>query len=599
MPYAQLQNLDFEDIKIALREYLRAQNEFTDFDFEGSAWSSLLDVLAYNTYYTAFNTNMVVNELFLDSASLRDNVVAIAKQLGYRPKSKTAPIANISVDITFTGGTAPSTIYLKRGTGFVSQFDNNLYQYVVINDQKAIVNSSTTTLNVNVYEGTVITNFFTVNTGLQSQRFVLENSGVDVNTIRVKVYPSVASTNYETYQLSTNILSAGPNSKVFFVEEIEDERYEIFFGDSIIGRKLQNNEYVEVSYLVTNGPDSNGARTFTFAGVLEDELGNSSYTIVASNIRVNSIAAGGENIENINRIKKNAPRVFGAQNRAVNAADFEAIVRNVYPAVADIIVFGGEEAVPPEYGKVKIAIKPTNASSLSSITKAKIRDELKPYMVGSVTLEIVNPSILYVELTSKIFYNSSLTTESPVAIRNKVITGVEKYIASSDTEKFNGKFRYSKFVGVIDEVDRSINSNETTVMMRKDFYPAINSTYYYELCYQNAFDKECDGSTLSSSGFTVLEFPDSIVYLEDRNNKIVLYTLDPSSGEKIVLDDFVGDINYETGETKLYDLTIIKGSFYDNRIEVRVKPLKNDIAASREVYLDVDIQNSKFSAYQE
>jgi hypothetical protein len=598
MPYTQLQNLDFEDIKTALKEYLRAQDEFTDFDFEGSAWSNLLDVLAYNTYYTAFNTNMVVNELFLDSASLRDNVVAIAKQLGYRPKSKTAPRANITFNLNFNGS-YPSTALLKKGSGFVTQFDNNLYQYVVVDDQRALINSSSTTLNVDVYEGTLITNFFTVSSAQRSQRFVLENQGIDVSTIRVKVYQSSNSTRYETYELSTNILDAAPTSKVFFVEEIEDERYEIFFGDGILGRKLENGEYIEVSYLTTSGPDSNGARVFTFNGVIEDENGSSSYVVTASNVVVNSIASGGENIESISKIKFNAPKTFGSQNRAVTAADFESIVRNVYPAVADIIVFGGEEADPPEYGKVKIAIKGRNVSTLSSVTRKQISDALKPYMVASVTPEVVNPSILYVELTSQIYYDSYKTTEGPNTIRNKVISSLENYISLSDTEKFNGKFRYSKFVGVIDEADRSINSNATSIMMRKDFYPSINSKFYYELCYQNEFDKDCDGPTLSSTGFVVSQYPNYTVYLEDRDGKIVLYRLDDLTGDKILVNEYVGDINYVKGETMLYDLTILKGSFFDNRIEVRVKPKKNDISASREVYLDVDIQNSKFTAYKE
>lgn len=598
MPYSQLQNLDFEDIKTALKDYLRAQDEFTDFDFEGSTLSNLLDVLAYNTYYTAFNTNMVVNELFLDSASLRDNVVAIAKQLGYRPKSITAPKANITFNLDFTGSYPPVAV-LKKGSGFVTQFDNNLYQYVVIDDQKALVSSSSSTLTLDIYEGTLITNFFTVSNAQRSQRFILDNQGIDVSTIRVKVFPSSNSTSYETYELSTNILNASPTSKVFFVEEIEDERYEIFFGDGILGRKLLDGEYIEISYLITSGPVSNGARIFTFNGVIEDENGSSSYFVSASNLVVNSAASGGENIESISKIKYNAPKTFGSQNRAVTSTDFESIVRNVYPAVADIIVFGGEEADPPEYGKVKIAIKGRNVSALSSVTRKQIADALKPYMIASITPEIINPSILYVELTSKIYYNSYKTTESPSVIRNKVISGIENYISLSDTEKFNGKFRYSKFVGVIDESDRSINSNETTIMMRKDFYPSINSKFYYELCYQNEFDKDCDGPTLSSTGFTVAEYPNFTVYLEDRDGKIVLYRLDALTGDKILVNEYVGDINYVKGETKLYDLTILKGSFFDNRIEVRVKPKKNDILASREVYLDVDIQNSKFTAYKE
>jgi hypothetical protein len=599
MPYAQVSNLDFTQIKTALKEYLRAQTSFTDYDFEGSVWSNLLDVLAYNTYYTAFNTNLVVNELFLDSATLRDNVVALAKQLGYRPKSITAPKALVSFNVEFSG-TAPREIILKKGTGFVTSFDDNLYQYVATEDHTAsVVNGEASFSQVAIYEGSLITNTFTVNTGLQSQRFILQNPAIDTTSIRVKVYPSANATSYKIYQLADNILNIDPSSNVFFIEEIEDEKYEVFFGDGILGRKLENGEYIEISYLITNGSDTNGARSFTFSGVLEDLEENSDYPLSIVNVTTNAAASGGEEVESISKIKFNAPKYYGTQDRAVTAADYAAIVRNIYPAVADIIIYGGEEAEPPEYGKVKISIKPNNSAALSSYTKQEIVRELKKYMVASVTPEIINPSILYVELSSKIFYNRQITTLVPEEIRSKVISGLQNYIDTSDVEKFNGKFRYSKAVGVIDDADRSINSNQTTVMMRKDFYPSINSTFFYEVCFQNQFYIDCEEPVMQSSGFVVSEYPNYTVYLEDRAAKIVLYRIDSLTGDKIVLNDFVGDINYEKGEIMLYDLTIIKGSYFDNRIEIRVKPASNDINALRNVYLDIDIANSKFIAYQE
>jgi len=599
MPYAQVSNLDFTQIKTALKEYLRAQTSFTDYDFEGSVWSNLLDVLAYNTYYTAFNTNLVVNELFLDSATLRDNVVALAKQLGYRPKSITAPKALVSFNVEFSG-TAPREIILKKGTGFVTSFDDNLYQYVATEDHTAsVVNGEASFSQVAIYEGSLITNTFTVNTGLQSQRFILQNPAIDTTSIRVKVYPSANATSYKIYQLADNILNIDPSSNVFFIEEIEDEKYEVFFGDGILGRKLENGEYIEISYLITNGSDTNGARSFTFSGVLEDLEENSDYPLSIVNVTTNAPASGGEEVESISKIKFNAPKYYGTQDRAVTAADYAAIVRNIYPAVADIIIYGGEEAEPPEYGKVKISIKPNNSAALSSYTKQEIVRELKKYMVASVTPEIINPSILYVELSSKIFYNRQITTLVPEEIRSKVISGLQNYIDTSDVEKFNGKFRYSKAVGVIDDADRSINSNQTTVMMRKDFYPSINSTFFYEVCFQNQFYIDCEEPVMQSSGFVVSEYPNYTVYLEDRAAKIVLYRIDSLTGDKIVLNDFVGDINYEKGEIMLYDLTIIKGSYFDNRIEIRVKPASNDINALRNVYLDIDIPNSKFIAYQE
>ena len=598
MPYTQVANLDFEDIKVALKEYLRSQSDFTDYDFEGSALSTLIDTLAYNTYYTAFNTNMVVNELFIDSATLRDNVVAIAKQLGYRPKSATAPTAYVSFNVTYGNPTTDTELILKKGTGFISSYDNNVYQYVVTDDVKAqVVNDVATFTNVEVKEGTQLVNTFTVNTSLKSQRFILDNQNIDTNTIRVKVYPTGGSFS-EPYLVADNILGVDGTSKVFFLDEIEDERYEILMGDGVLGKKLENNARIEVSYLTTSGPESNGVRTFVFSGVLENPNGVSPSSFTTS-ITSTTASAGGEEIESTQKIKYTAPKSYGTQDRAVTAQDYEAIVRQIYPATSDIIIFGGEDQVPPEYGKVFISLKPKDASYLTSLTKQSIVADLKKYVVASVEPKLVDPSILYVELTSKIYYNGSATDQTPAQIRDKVIGGVQSYLDTSDTEKFNGKFRHSKMVGVIDDADRSINSNLTEVTMRKDFYPSLNSTFYYEVCFQNAFDKDCDEPVLSSTGFRVTEYPTFDVYVEDRDGKIVLYRLDSVTGEKVVLDKELGDIDYEKGELKMYNVTIIKGSFFDNRISVRVKPLSNDIKAVREVYLDVDVANSSFTAYKE
>ena len=597
MPYTQVANLDFEDIKVALKDYLRANSDFTDYDFEGSALSTLIDTLAYNTYYTAFNANMVVNELFIDSATLRDNVVALAKQLGYRPKSATSPTAYVSFTATYQNATLDTELILKKGTGFIASYDNVIYQYVTIDDVTAQVSNGVATFaDVPLREGTFLTNTFTINTALKSQRFVLDNRNIDTNTIRVKVYPTGGSYS-EPYLVSDNILGVDGNSKVFFLDEIEDERYEIILGDGVLGKKIDNGSRIEVSYITTSGPASNGVKTFVFSGVLENPNGVSPNVSVSISSTVAS--SGGEEIETTQKIKYTAPKAYGTQDRAVTAQDYEAIVRRVYPATSDIIIFGGEDQDPPEYGKVFIALKPTDASYLTSLTKASIVEELEKYTVASVQPVLINPSILYVEMTSKVYYDRTKTDETPAQIRDKVIASVQSYLDTSDTEKFNGKFRYSKAIAVIDDADAAINSNLTSVTMRKDFYPQLNSTFYYEVCFQNSFDVDCDDPVLSSTGFRVTEYPNFDVYVEDRNGKIVLYRLDSLTGEKVVLDSEVGDIDYVKGELKMYNLTIIKGSYFDNRISVRVKPLSNDIRAIREVYLDVDVANSSFTAYKE
>ena len=598
MPYTQVANLDFEQIKTTLKDYLKAQSDFTDYDFEGSAISNLIDVLAYNTYYTAFNTNMVVNELFIDSASLRDNVVAIAKQLGYTPKSKTSPTAYVDFTVDYSNPTSDVELNLQAGSGFISTYDNTIYQYVVEETVKApVANNKAVFTNVPLREGTRVSQTFIVDTASKSQKFILDNPDIDANTISVTVYPTGGSFN-EPYLIANNILGVDSTSKVFFLEEIADDRYELIFGDGVLGKKLENNAEIIVDYISTSGAVSNGVKTFVFTGVLVNE---SDVTPNSYNVTINSSvpAAGGEDQETTDRIKFNAPKTFGTQDRAVTAEDYGAIVRNIYPATSDIIIFGGEDQDPPDYGKVFVVLKPTDASYLTSLTKNKIVEELKKYVVASVEPVIVDPAVLHVELTSEIYYNSTITDFATTTIRDLAINAVTSYLDTSGTEKFKGKFRHSKFTAVIDEADRSINSNLTSVTMRRDFYPQLNSTFFYEVCYQNAFDKDCDDPVLSSTGFRVTEYPTFDVYLEDRDSKIVLYRLDSSTGEKVVLDKEVGDIDYVKGELKLYDMTIIKGSFFDNRISLRVKPLSNDIKALREMYLDVDIANSSFVAYKE
>ena len=600
MPYTQLNNLDFADIKTALKDYMRAQTDFTDYDFEGSAISQILDVMAYNTYYTAFNTNMVVNETFLDSATLRDNVVSIAKQLGYTPKSITAPQAAVDMVLTFTG-TAPAEVALKAGSGFVTNYDGSLYRYILKDDNKvSVVNKVATFTGVPIYEGSQLVSNTVVDTSIKNQRFIIENAGIDTNTLNVRVYQAANSSIFTDYEVANNILDIGATDKVYFINEIEDEKYEIFFGDGVLGKKLEDNNVVQLSYIVTNGTATNGAKTFTFNGLMEDENGTTiTLPFAVTSLTTSSKASGGADIETIDKIKYNAPKFYGSQNRAVTGNDYKAIVRNLYPATSDVIVFGGEDQEPPAYGKVFLSVKPTEAAALSSFTKNELTSELKKYTVASIRPEFVDPSILYLELTSNIYYTGTKTQLLPLEIATKASNAIVEYLKTSQTEKFNGKFRYSKFIGVIDNSDISINSNDTDITMRKDFIAQINTSAFYEVCYQNPFLVDCNNPVVSSTGMTVFEFPTYTSYLEDRDGKMVLYRLDPVSGDKILLNDSVGTVDYVKGEIMMTDLTILKGTFSDNRIELRVKPANKDIEVKREAYLDVDVSKSKFTAYKE
>ena len=600
MPYTQLANLDFADIKSSLIDYLRANSDFTDYDFSGSTLSTMLDVLAYNTYYTAFNTNMVINEMFLDSASLRDNVVSLAKQIGYRPRSVTAPIAKLDLSLTYQGGaTPPSTIVLKRGTGFTSAFDDAIYQFVVVDDHEVPLNGNLASFGiVDAYEGTLIKQSYTINTALKNQKFILNNPGLDTSTIKIRVYETENSTSYETYDVAENILDLDGNSKVFFVEEGLDEQYELFFGDGVYGKKLEHNNFVEVTYVVTDGESANGAKSFSFSGIVTTKTG--SQFQFSPTVTTSAAAQGGADIESVSSIKYSAPKMFAAQDRAVTGDDYASIVRKIYPATSDIITFGGEQDDPPEFGKVKIAIKPQVGNNISAFTKQEIVRKLKSYTVASITPEIIDPSILYIELDSTVSYKSSKTTETKAEISKKVTTAVDEYTASSQTEKFDGRFRHSRYAAVIDGADPSIVSNVTNVTLRKDFYPTLNSTFYYELCFLNEFKDSCDNSVMKSTGFVISEYPTFTVYLEDDTfGKIDLYRLNSLTGEKVYVQKEVGEIDYAKGEIKLYNLTIISGSYSDNKIEIRVEPASKDVNAMREVYLDVDISKSNFSAVAE
>ena len=601
MAYNQLTNLDYFDIKNALRDYLKANSDFSDYDFEGSTLGTLLDVLAYNTYYTAFNANMVVNEAFLDSATVRDNVVSLAKQLGYTPRSAVAAQAAVDLRLTLTSSTTlPETVFLKRGNVFVSNVNEALYQFVIVDDVQAQVLPSNEVYfpGLKIYQGSFVSNKYTVSSTDQFT-VLLQNAGIDITSIRVNVYQSSTSSTFEKFQQSDNILNVNPNSSSYFVNEVEDENYRLTFGDGVFGKKLTPGQVVEVSYIVTSGAETNGTSNFTFNGVVTDVSGNTTFLYNVSNFTLLTKAFGGAAIESIDSIKRNAPAMYGTQNRAVTASDYTAIIRRAYPAAADVITYGGEEADPPEYGKVKISVKPRNLTYLSSYTKNLIINEIKKFSVASVVPELVDASVIFVELYSRIFYDQSITNQTSDAIKGKVIENLTKYIESSDTEKFGGKFRYSKFISTIDSSDRSIRSNLTDIVMRKDFYPSLNNNAYYELCFSNPFDDDIDTQTLTSTGFVVQQYPNYVVYLEDRGEKIVLYRLDSQTGDKIVLNESQGLINYAKGELRIYNLNIIKGTFSDNKIEVRLKPQYNDIIAKREIFLDVDIDKSSFTLIQE
>ena len=601
MSYVQVANLDFTEIKSSLKEYLRSNSDFTDYDFEGSTLSTLLDVLPYNTYYTAFNANMVVNEAFLESATLRDNVVSLAKQIGYLPKSSVSPTAVLNINADFsTQNNIPSIVKMPRGSQFLTRINGTTYSFITAKDYVVGLNSQSVAefQDVEIKEGNYVIETFTFNSAIP-QRFILQNSGIDTGTLKVTVRPTFNSTSVVEYRLADNIIGFDGTSQVFFLQEGEDERYEIIFGDGILGKKLDSNNYIEVSYITTNGSAANAARVFSYGAVLEDQVGGNDYAPTVT-LTTTTAASGGESLETVDSIKRNAPKFFNTQNRAVTADDYESIIRRIFPAIADIVCFGGEDASPPEYGKVKIVVKPSYATKLSAYTKNLISTDLKKYAVVSVTPEIVDPSITYVELNSNIYYNKSKTTLNESELKASVINSLTTYRGTSDLEKFNGRFKYSRIVGIIDATDESITSNETEIKLRKDFIPVLNTVTQYEICYQNVVKSGCSNPSVQSSGFVVAGYPSDIVYLaDDQKGNVYLYKIDPTTQNRFVLNAQQGTIDYGKGEVMLNRLNIIKGTYDDGRIELRVSPTNKDIYAYREAYLSLDLQSSVFLITQE
>ena len=612
MANTKLTSLDFENIKAELKDYLKNNTDFTDYDFEGSALANIVDLLAYNTHYQSFVSNMIANESFLDSSILRDNVVLHAKSLGYLPRSakSSSSLFNFNVFSTFSGltGSAPGSITIKAGSVFNAIKDKVSYSLstpsdivtplVYVNPQAPGQGATGTYNNVRLYEGTYLSTSWIVDQNNLDQRFIIPNTGLDLDTLIIKVQPSAGSTASDLYTRGVNITQVTSTSKVYFVQEIEDEKYELVFGDGVVGAKLPNNSKVTATYIISSGADANGIQgtsNFVFAGNITNNLsvtpGSQTVTIANS-----PITEGGAKPETIDSIKFQAPRFYSAQNRAVTADDYETIVRLVYPNVDDIFAYGGEEASPPEYGKVKIVIKPKSGSTLSVSTKEFIKSKLRSYKVASLTTDIVDPHVLYPTINSIIYFNSETTTKSASEIKTLVERSIDLYEESTALSRFGGKLKYSKLIAVIDDADPSISRNSTTISMRRDIQAILNTKASYELCYVNSFAVDTDAPVLTSSGFK-LEGYTQTFYLEDDYNGTYLDTARTTKNVKAYylnnsiktyLGDPIGSINYSKGEILLgmsTSIIITETVETGSLIKVTVRPAQNDIFAKREVFL--------------
>jgi len=606
MPFTKFANLDFDQIKTSIKDYLRANSNFTDFDFEGSNFSVLIDTLAYNTYITAFNSNMVVNESFLDSATLRENVVALARNIGYVPRSRTASKAVVSFSVSTAVNTP--TLTLQAGLVCVGASDGTSYVFSIPSDvTRTVVNGTATFSEIEISEGTFLKKQFTVD-GSLDQRFILNNSYIDTNTIVAYVKSPSDSGLGRKYSLIDNIFKVDSDSETYLLQEIQDEKYELFFGDGYFGKKLENNSIITVTYIVTDGKDGNGADKFSFAGTFKDASDN---TIIPTNtitVTTNQKSQNGDEIEGIDSIRYFAPRLYSSQYRAVTAKDYEAILKDrIYPDTESVSVVGGEELNPPQYGKVLISIKPKNGTYVSDFNKMQIQNKLKQYTIAGINPEIIDLKILYVEIDSSIYYNNS-SVGSVENLKTKVQNSLVSYAESPNLGSFGGRFKYSKVLQVIDNTDSSITSNITKVRIRRDMKAFINKPTQYEICYGNKFHANPAGKNIKSTGFKIAGEPDTVYFTDVPNSDLKTgiisiikkspITVSVGSTQELktkVIVKSAGTVNYETGEILLGSLTITSTSLDGDIIEIQAYPESNDIIALKDLYISFDVSKSSIN----
>ena len=607
MPFTKFTDLDFDQIKTSIKSYLRANTTFTDFDFEGSNFSVLIDTLAYNTYITAFNSNMVVNESFLDSATVRENVVSLARNIGYVPRSRTAATAEVSFDVglNITSLNLTPTATIRAGLVCVGDANNTSYVFSTSEDISApITEPSPGTFvasfkNILIKEGTFLSKNFTVD-GSLDQRFVLDNPHIDTSTIKVYVKgPSDAAGSLGIeYSLVDNILDVNSNSEIFLVQEVQDERYELMFGDGIIGKKLENDSIITVQYIITDGEDGNGignGNSFSFAGRIVNPQGGSITLTSTPSVATIQASTNGSEVESINSIKYYAPRIYSSQYRAVTPRDYEAIVKKIYPDTESVAVVGGEEMDPPEFGTVTISIKPKNGTYVSAFNKTRILSQLKQYAVSGINQKIEDLKILYVEIDSGVYFDENKVSTSD-ALKTKVMNTLTAYSNSVDMNKFGGRFKYSKVQQVIDSTDAAITSNITRVRIRRDLKAAINQFAQYELCYGNQFHVNAAGRNIKSTGFTI-----------SNNIRTVYLTDTPNSDMKTgvlsmveILDDgtentvigSAGTVDYIKGEILLSTVNITSTLNNTGVVEVQAIPESNDVVGLKELYLNFSLSKS-------
>ena len=609
MPLVNFTNLDFEDVKTTLKEYLKSNSNFTDYDFEGSNLSTILDVLAYNTYITSYNANMVANEVFIDTATLRENVIALARNIGYTPRSRKASVSAVSFFVDTTNITPkPASLTLRKGTVAASTgaFGGSSSAFCILDDITVpVVNGIASFDSITVYEGAVLEKNFTYSARNPQQKFILPNVGIDTDLIRVSVKNNSASTASVKYAMQDSLFNIDSDSKVYFLQEVADERYEIFFGDGIFGKKLDDQNYITVSYLTCNGDSGNGYSQFAFNGRITYVRDGSEHIVSEgiSFVTPEYTSRGGSAIEAVEAVRKYAPKVYSTQNRAVTADDYETLVPSkIYPDTESISVFGGEDLIPPQYGKVFISIKPKFGDFLPNLIKDNIKLKLKKYAVAGIVPEILDLKYLYIEISSRIYYNTNLAP-SAADVSSMVSNNAAKYANSTELNKYGARFKYSKFLKIVDDSHESITSNITVVKMRRDLRVVPNTIAEYQIGFGNQFYvRNTEGYNIKSSAFRVSGINEN-VYLGDIPNSngttgsLFFFTV-PNVGSQnpTVIRSNVGSVDYVNGIVTINAVNIIAGMEKDGQqiIEVQATPLSNDVVGLQDLYLQLDTSNSTF-----
>ena len=597
MAFNQVNALEFNQIKAQIKEYLRSQSQFSDYDFEGSSLTVLIDTLAYNTYYSAVNANLAVNEGFLETAVLRENVVKLARMIGYTPKS--ARSARTTVDISVqTPFPYPKSVTISAGLVLnFTGLDNNNFVFSIPTDTSQSVDSLTgiaTFSNTVLFEGLFLTDTFVKDT-TQRQRFILTNDKVDTTSMIVEV---TSGTITEKYLQATDITKIDSTSKVFFLEESEYQIPEILFGDGVVGKALLNGDVVTVKYTTSAGRGANGLKVFENIGTYRDNLNNA----ITSGITINAISFpdGGAEPESTESIKFSAPKFYSAFGRAVSTQDYEAIIPQIYPNVASISCYGGEEAEPPEFGKVFLAIKPKNADKLSLSEKNSVLKKLREYSIAAIQPTIIDPSILYIDLNSFVYYNPNNTRKTPAEVKNLVITTLTALNASGEFNKFGGKFKYSKIQNIIDQAERSITSNITKIVMRKNISVDLNTRVNYKICYGNRINQQTSTNpSIMSSGFKIVGDDVNTYFLnDDANGALRLYYV-KGTGEFEYIDGLWGSVDYDMGEIVINDLIIQSTSVTNDTLQIKATPKSNDLVSLRETYITMGIDNTVITVVED